>query len=83
LHRLDLKGRKLPFLAGPVFVVHGEDDTMIPAGESVKLSAALGSRAELYLIERFAHVDAGTPALGDSLRLWDAVIRILEERDRG
>ncbi len=82
LQRLDLKGRALPLLAGPVFVVHGEDDTMIPAGESVKLAAALGSRAELYLIERFAHVDAGIGGLGDSLRLWNAAIRILEERDR-
>jgi pimeloyl-ACP methyl ester carboxylesterase len=82
LHRLDLKDRPLPFLAGPAFVVHGEDDAMIPAGESVKLAVALGPRAELYLIERFAHVDAGTSTIGDSLRLWNAVIRILEERDR-
>ena len=82
LRRLDLKGRALPFLAGPVFVVHGEDDTIIPAGESAKLAASLGSRAELYPIERFAHVNAGTAGLGDSLRLWNAAIRILEERDR-
>ncbi|HEX2152324.1 MAG TPA: alpha/beta hydrolase [Stellaceae bacterium] len=82
LRRLDLEGRALPFLAGPVFVVHGEDDTMIPAGESAKLAAALGRRAELYVVERFAHVDAGTATLGDSLRLWNAAIRILEERDR-
>ena len=82
LRRLDLRGRSLPWLAGPVFLVHGEDDAMIPAGESVKLAAALGPRAELYLVERFAHVDAGTAGLGDSLRLWNAAIRVLEERDR-
>ncbi|MGE0260099.1 MAG: alpha/beta hydrolase [Alphaproteobacteria bacterium] len=82
LRRLDLRGRDFPFLAGPVFVVHGEDDAMIPAGESMKLAAALGSRAELYLIEHFAHVDTGTTTIRDSLRLWNAVIRILEERDR-
>ena len=82
LRRLDLRGRALPYLAGPVFVVHGEDDTMIPPGESAKLAAALGPRAELYLVKRFAHVDAGTATIGDSLRLWNAVIRILEERDR-
>ena len=82
LRRLDLKGRQLPFLTGPAFLVHGEDDAMIPAGESVKLAAALGPRAELYLIEHFAHVDSGTNGLGDSLRLWNAAIRILEERDR-
>jgi fermentation-respiration switch protein FrsA (DUF1100 family) len=82
LRRLDLKGRQFPWLAGPVFLVHGEDDPVIPAGESVKLAGALGSRAELYLVERFAHVDAGTASLADSLRLWNAARRILEERDR-
>jgi len=82
LQGLDLKGRQFPWLAGPVFLVHGEDDPVIPAGESVKLAGALGSRAELYLVERFAHVDAGTTNLADSLRLWGAAQRILEERDR-
>ena len=82
LRQLDLRGREFPWLAGPVFLVHGEDDAMIPAGESAKLAAALGRRAELYLIERFAHVDAGTASVADSLRLWNAAQRILEERDR-
>lgn len=82
LRALDLKGRGLPWLAGPVFLVHGEDDAMIPAGESARLAAALGARAELYPVERFAHVDAGTAGLGDSLLLWNAAIRVLEQRDR-
>ena len=89
LRRLDLKGRELPWLAGPVFLVHGKDDPLIPAGESAKMAAALGGRAELYLVERFAHVGADVdahggdrPTFGDSLRLWNAAIRILEERDR-
>ena len=58
------------------------DDTMIAAGESAQLAAALGPRAELYVVERFAHVDAGAATLGDSLRVWNAAIGILEERDR-
>ena len=82
LHNLDLQGRELPWLRGPVFLVHGKDDAIIPAGESMKLAGALGPRAELYLVERFAHVDAGTAGLGDNLRLWRVVIRVLEERDR-
>jgi pimeloyl-ACP methyl ester carboxylesterase len=82
LRRLDLRGRALPALAGPVFLIHGADDAMIPAGESAKLAAALGPRAELYIVEKFAHVDAAPAALGDSMRLWSAAIRILEERDR-
>lgn len=81
LRGLDLQGRELPWLKGPVFLVHGKDDTVIPAGESMKLAGALEPRAELYLIERFAHVDAGTAGLGDDLRLWRVVIRVLEERD--
>jgi pimeloyl-ACP methyl ester carboxylesterase len=82
LRSLDLQGRELPWLRGPVFLVHGKDDTVIPAGESMKLAGALGPRAELYLVEQFAHVDAGTAGLSDNLRLWRVVIRVLEERDR-
>ena len=83
LRLLDLKGRAFPFLSNPVFVVHGEDDTMIPAGESAKLAASLGARAELYTVERFAHVDVGTATIGDSLRLWNAAIRILRSATAG
>jgi pimeloyl-ACP methyl ester carboxylesterase len=82
LRTLDLQGRELPWLRGPVFLVHGKDDTVSPAGESMKLAGALGPRAELYLVEQFAHVDAGIAGLGDNLRLWRVVIRVLEERDR-
>ena len=67
----------MPYLTGPVFLVHGEDDTMIPPGESAKLAAALGSRAELHLVKRFAHVDAGTNGLATACGL-EAAIRILE-----
>ena len=82
LRALDLKARDLSAIAGPVFLIHGEDDAIIPSGESVGLAAALGPRAELYRIEHFAHIDAGTAGLGDSLRLWNAVQRVLAERDR-
>src|SRR5712691_6384161 len=82
LRALDLKARDLSAIAGPVFLIHGEDDAIIPSGESVGLAAALGPRAELYRIEHFAHIDAGTAGLGDSLRLWNAVQRVLAERER-
>lgn len=82
IEALDLKHRDLTAIAGPVFLIHGEDDAIIPSGESVKLAAALGARAELYLIQRLAHVDTGIAGLGDSLRLWSAAERVLEERDR-
>jgi len=82
LRRLDLKGRDLPALAGPALLIHGEDDAVIPYTESAKLAAALGARAELFVVDHFAHVDAGAIGFGDSLRLWNAATRVLEERDR-
>jgi pimeloyl-ACP methyl ester carboxylesterase len=82
LRRLDLKGRDFRAIAGPVFLVHGRDDAIIPYTESVKLAAALGPRADLTILDHFAHVDAGDIGVADGLRLWDTAIRILEQRDR-
>jgi len=65
-----------------VFLIHGRDDAIIPYSESAKLAAALGPQADLTILDHFAHVDAGDIGFADSLRLWDAAIRILEERDR-
>jgi pimeloyl-ACP methyl ester carboxylesterase len=82
LRRLDLKGRDFRAIAGPVFLVHGRDDAIIPYTESVKLAAALGPQADLTLLDHFAHVDAGDIGFADGLRLWEAAMRILEQRDR-
>jgi pimeloyl-ACP methyl ester carboxylesterase len=82
LRRLDLKGRDFRAIAGPVFLIHGRDDAIIPYSESVELAKALGARADLTIIDHFAHVDAGDIGFADSLRLWEAASRILEERDR-
>jgi pimeloyl-ACP methyl ester carboxylesterase len=83
LRQLDLKSRDLRRLPGRLIIVHGRDDAVIPYSESVKLAEAVGARAELFLIDHFAHVDAGAIGFGDSLRLWNAAVRVLEERDRG
>jgi pimeloyl-ACP methyl ester carboxylesterase len=82
LRRLDLKGRHFAAIAGPVFLIHGRDDAIIPYSESVKLAEAVGAQTDLTILDHFAHVDAGGIGLADSLRLWDAAIRILEQRDR-
>ena len=82
LRRLDLKGRDLRAVAGPVFLVHGRDDAVIPFSESVKRAEALGQWADLTILDHFAHVDAGDIGFADGLRLWEAAIRILEQRDR-
>jgi pimeloyl-ACP methyl ester carboxylesterase len=83
LRQLDLKSQDLRRLTAPLIIVHGRDDRVIPYSESLKLAEAAGARAELFLIEHFAHVDAGATGFGDSLRLWNAAVRVLEERDRG
>jgi pimeloyl-ACP methyl ester carboxylesterase len=82
LRRLDLKSQDLRRLTAPLIIVHGRDDAVIPYSESVKLAEAVGARAEFFLIDHFAHVDAGATGF-DSLRLWNAAVRVLEERDRG
>jgi len=82
LRRLDFNGRDFRAIAGPVFLIHGRDDAVIPFSESVKLAEALGPRADLTILDHFAHVDAGDIGVADSLRLWDAAIHILEERDQ-
>jgi pimeloyl-ACP methyl ester carboxylesterase len=83
LRQLDLKSQDLRRLTAPLIIVHGRDDRVIPYSESLKLAEAVGARAELFLIEHFAHVDAGATGFGDSLRLWNAAVRVLEERGRG
>jgi pimeloyl-ACP methyl ester carboxylesterase len=82
LDRLDLKGRDLAAIQGPVFIIHGRDDRVIPYSESVELAKALGARAHLSLLDHFAHVGAGARSFTDSLALWRATTAILEERDR-
>jgi pimeloyl-ACP methyl ester carboxylesterase len=80
LQRLNLKEQNLRAIAGPVFIIHGRDDAVIPYTQSVALAAALGGRAHLYLVDHFAHV--GGASLGDNLRLWQAATAILTQRDR-
>jgi pimeloyl-ACP methyl ester carboxylesterase len=82
LRRLDLRGRDFRAITGPIFLIHGRDDAVIPFSESVKLAEALGPRADLTILDHFAHVEAGDIGFADGLRLWDAAIRILEQRDR-
>jgi pimeloyl-ACP methyl ester carboxylesterase len=82
LARLDLKGKNFGKITGPVFIIHGRDDRVIPYTQSIELAKALGTRAHLYLIDHFAHVGAGARSFIDSLTLWDAATAILEERHR-
>lgn len=84
LRALDLRDRDLSQAPRHVILVHGRDDTIIPASESVALAAALpAGRAELYLADRLAHADLRPQGWRDLLRLAGAAYRLLALRDGG
>lgn len=79
---LDLKGRDFSGFAARLILVHGRDDAVIPYTESAALAAAVpAGRAALYLVDSLAHVDLGPTGVFDTLNLWRAIYRVLEERD--
>ncbi len=86
---LDLAGRDLS-AAPPALLLHGSDDDIIPASESVALAAALAAtqvaapgpdRVRLILLDSLAHADLGLDSIGDGFRLWRAVYWMLARRD--
>lgn len=86
---LDLAGRDLS-AAPPALLLHGSDDDIIPASESVALAAALAAtqvaapgpdRVRLILLDSLAHADLGLDSIGDGFRLWRAVYWLLARRD--
>lgn len=82
---LDLAGQDLSGAPPDALLIHGRDDTIIPASESVALAAALPGAPELVLLDDLAHADlaagrdAGTG--GDFFRLWRASAWVLAARD--
>lgn len=83
LRALDLKRQDLSKLDGRLILVHGRDDPIIPATESMALAdAAATGRASLYVVDSLAHVELGPTGLLDGLKLWRAVYEVLSERDR-
>jgi hypothetical protein len=82
LRALDLEGRDFSQLPFDLILVHGRDDPIIPSTESQALAAAAPpERVSLYLVNRLTHVDMGPARLLDGFELWQAVYRILAERD--
>lgn len=82
LAALDLKGRDFSGFAAQLILIHGRDDAVIPYTESAALAAAVpAGRAALYLVDSLAHVDLGPTGVVDTLVLWRAIYRLLEERD--
>ena len=69
INGLTLKGRDLSGLKAPLLLVHGADDPLIAPQESKALAAAMGDKAQLYLIDRMRHVELAGD-LDDMLKLW-------------
>jgi hypothetical protein len=82
LRTLDLQRRDLSQLPFDLILVHGRDDPIIPSTESEALAAAAPpDTVSLYLVNRLTHVDLGPARLLDGFELWQAVSRVLAERD--
>ena len=81
LEALDLSARDLRPLAGQMILIHGRDDTLVPADESLRLAAAAPGRAEVYLVDALFHADLGAFGPVDAFTLWDATVHILRARD--
>ncbi len=83
LAALDLANKDLSRLAARLILVHGRDDDIIPYTESIALARAVRpGHAKLFLLNRFAHIEAA-PGWLDAWRTWRAVGALLAERDRG
>lgn len=81
LRALDLARRDLSGGPRRVILLHGRDDAIIPASESVALAAALAGRAELYLADNLAHAELKPGDWRDVLVLARAAYRVLSLRD--
>lgn len=78
---LNLAAQDLSGLSGRLLLVHGEDDDIIPAAESVALARALPpERTRLFLLGGLQHVDASTGAV-NAWHLWQALDALLAERE--
>jgi pimeloyl-ACP methyl ester carboxylesterase len=67
-----LSPARSPLPGAPVFLLHGRDDTVIPAVESERLAERLGGRTHVrqLLTDLISHADADQPAhIADVLRL--------------
>jgi hypothetical protein len=82
LRALDLERRDFSRLPFDLILVHGRDDPIIPSTESQALAAAApADKVSLYLVDRLTHVELGPAGVLDGFELWQAIYRILTERD--
>src|SRR5262249_20370951 len=72
LGALNLRGHDLAGAPRDIILIHGRDDRIIPASESIGLAAALPVECRhLYLVEHLAHADLQPGDWRDVLTLWE------------
>ena len=83
IRALDLSRRPIEALDVEFILIHGRDDPVIPFTESVAFAESIEpGRAHLYLIENLDHVNPEGASLMDTLKMAQAVYRLLSIRDR-
>jgi pimeloyl-ACP methyl ester carboxylesterase len=71
-------------LRGHLILLHGQDDRLVPYGESEMLAAAASNaRASLFLIDGIGHVEFNAVTVGNAWKMWQAVLALLDERRLG
>ena len=79
---LDLSRRQLRDLRAQLLLIHGRDDPLIPATESLALAAAVPpGHADVFVVGNLSHVEIHPGAIPDTLLLWRAAYRLLTLRD--
>jgi hypothetical protein len=83
IEQLDLERRNLAALDTDFLLIHGRDDRMIPASQSIALARAVApGRGELYLVGGLDHAQVTTIGAGDALTLLQAIYECLRLRDQ-
>ena len=69
-------------LSADLLLIHGRDDPLIPATESLALAAAVPpGHAEVFVVGNLSHVDIHPGAIPDTLELWRVAYRLLTLRN--
>jgi hypothetical protein len=78
---LDLARRDLSLLEAKLLLVHGRDDPIVPAEESLRLAAAVPpGRARVYLIDSLVHAELDEIRISDVLNMTSAARELLRYR---
>jgi len=78
---LDLGRQDLTRLRPSLVLLHGRADPLVPHTQSLALAAAVGEKAEVYLLDNMRHVEPGFSGIGDFFRVWQASYSLLAFRD--